>query len=95
AVSGNCLKVRKDIFQSLDGLEAPTFTQGLQDLDLCMRVGRSGYLIVGTPDSTVVLAEPAAAVRSDTSKKALEDEQNAFYQKWLPAIARDPAYNPN
>ncbi|KTC18265.1 glycosyl transferase family 2 [Pseudomonas marginalis ICMP 11289] len=95
AVSGNCLMVRKDIFHSLDGLEAPTFTQGLQDLDLCMRVGRSGYLIVGTPDSTVVLAEPAAAVRSDALKKALEDEQNAFYQKWLPAIARDPAYNPN
>ncbi|WP_205901057.1 hypothetical protein, partial [Pseudomonas viridiflava] len=82
AVSGNCLMVRRDIFHSLDGLEAPTFTQGLQDLDLCMRVGRSGYLIVGSPDSTVVLDEPAAAVRSDALKKAPEHEQNALYQKW-------------
>ncbi|RMV73482.1 Glycosyl transferase, group 2 protein [Pseudomonas caricapapayae] len=95
AVSGNCLMVRKDVFDSVGEMEAATFTQGLQDLDLCMRVGREGYLIVGTPDSSLVLAEPAAAERSAASREALDNDQKSFYQKWLPKIARDPAYNPN
>ncbi|WP_164705572.1 hypothetical protein, partial [Pseudomonas viridiflava] len=54
AVSGNCLMIRKEVFDSVGEMEAATFTQGLQDLDLCMRVGREGYLIVGTPDSTLM-----------------------------------------
>lgn len=95
AVSGNCLMVRKDVFDAVGALEAATFTQGLQDLDLCMRVGREGYLIVGTPDSSLVLAEPAAAERNETSRQVLDNEQKSFFQKWLPKMARDQAYNPN
>ncbi|WP_038817663.1 glycosyltransferase family protein, partial [Pseudomonas syringae] len=95
AVSGNCLMVRKAVFDSAGGMEAATFTQGLQDLDLCMRVGREGYLIVGTPDSSLVLAEPAAAARSEVSRQALDNEQQSFFEKWLPKMARDPAYNAN
>ncbi|RMT80102.1 glycosyltransferase [Pseudomonas viridiflava] len=95
AVSGNCLMVRKDIFEAVGAMEAETFTQGLQDLDLCMRVGRDGYLVVGTPDASVALAEPAALKRSDASRDRLKEEQKSLYRKWLPTIARDPAYNPN
>lgn len=95
AVIGNCLMIRKEVFDSVGTLEAETFTQGLQDLDLCMRVGREGYLVVGTPEAVVVLAEPAAAKRSNVLRDLLKDEQEAFYRKWLPNIARDPAYNPN
>ncbi|WP_024678171.1 glycosyltransferase [Pseudomonas syringae] len=95
AVSGNCLMVRKDVFDGAGAMEAATFTQGLQDLDLCMRVGRDGYLIVCTPDSSLVLAEPAAAERSEASRQALDNEQRSFFEKWLPRMARDPAYNPN
>ncbi|MEE4180598.1 glycosyltransferase [Pseudomonas viridiflava] len=95
AVSGNCLMIRKEVFDSVGEMEAATFTQGLQDLDLCMRVGREGYLIVGTPDSTLVLAEPVTHQRNETSRQALNNEQKSFFQKWLPMMARDQAYNPN
>ncbi|WP_163020061.1 hypothetical protein, partial [Pseudomonas viridiflava] len=61
----------------------------------CMRVGREGYLIVGTPDSTLVLAEPVTHQRNETSRQALNNEQKSFFQKWLPMMARDQAYNPN
>ncbi|WP_423814551.1 hypothetical protein, partial [Pseudomonas viridiflava] len=82
AVSGNCLMIRKEVFDSVGEMEAATFTQGLQDLDLCMRVGREGYLIVGTPDSTLVLAEPVTHQRNETSRQALNNEQKSFFQKW-------------
>lgn len=95
AVSGNCLIVRKEVFDTVGQMEAATFTQGLQDLDLCLRVGREGYLIVGTPDSAMVLSEPAAAERNEASRQALDNEQKSFFQKWLPKMARDQAYNPN
>ncbi|GFM69370.1 glycosyl transferase family 2 [Pseudomonas cichorii] len=95
AVSGNCLMVRKEVFDSVGGMDAASFSLGLHDLDLCMRVGGEGYLIVGTPCSSVVLAEPAAVQRSESSREKLENEQKSFYLKWLPKMARDPAYNPN
>jgi len=95
AVSGNCLMVRKEVFNSVGEMEAKTFTQGLQDLDLCLRVGREGYLVVGTPDSSVALSAHAGVHRSETSKETLANEQKAFHKKWLPKMAWDPAYNPN
>lgn len=95
AVSGNCLMVRKEVFDSVGAMDESTFTQGLNDLDLCMRVGKEGYLIVWTPMSTVVLSEPAAATRSESSRQQLRREQEAFTLRWLPSMARDPAYNPN
>jgi glycosyltransferase involved in cell wall biosynthesis len=95
ALSGNCLMVRKDAFDSAGEMDEEAFTQGLNDLDLCLRVGRAGYLVVWTPLSSVVLVEPAALERSDTSRARLKLEQQQFYQRWLPLIARDPAYNPN
>lgn len=94
-LSGNCLMVRRDVFESVGEMDASAFTQGLHDLDLCLRAGREGWLIVCTPHSSVVLAEPSAAVRSAESRKHLDDQQQAFYRRWLPKIARDPAYNPN
>ncbi|QXG39482.1 glycosyltransferase [Pseudomonas viridiflava] len=95
AVSGNCLMVRKEVFDSVGQMEATTFTQGLQDLDLCMRVGREGYLIVGSSESSIVLAEPSAVPRSESARERLDEEQKCFFQKWLPRLAWDPAYNPN
>ncbi|MFK7698640.1 glycosyltransferase [Pseudomonas caspiana] len=95
ALSGNCLMVRKEVFDTAGAMEESVFTQGLNDLDLCMRVGRDGYLIVWTPASSIILIEPAALPRSESSSARLKQEQEAFYLRWLPRIARDPAYNPN
>jgi glycosyltransferase involved in cell wall biosynthesis len=94
-VSGNCLMVRKEVFDSVGTMDETAFTQGLNDFDLCMRAGRDGYLVVWTPFSTVVLIEPAAITRSEASSQQLKEEQQEFCLRWLPKVARDPAYNPN
>ncbi|EPN01512.1 glycosyl transferase family protein, partial [Pseudomonas syringae pv. actinidiae ICMP 18804] len=33
--------------------------------------------------------------RSEASRQALDNEQQSFFEKWLPKMARDPAYNAN
>ncbi|WP_032836256.1 glycosyltransferase [Pseudomonas sp. GM50] len=90
AVSGQCLMVRKEVFDSLGRLDETTFTQGLGDVDLCLRVSNNGFLVVWTPYSSVVLASEG----EESTPEVCEREQDAFYRKWLPKIAKDPAYSP-
>lgn len=94
AVRDDCLMVRKEVFDSLGELDEVTFTQGLSDVDLCLRANKDGYLVVWTPYSSVVLApEDESPVQPSTSA-VRELEQEVFYRKWLPKIAKDPAYSP-
>ncbi len=95
AVNGNCMMVRKDVFDAAQGMDEAAFSQGLQDIDLCLRVGQDGYLVVWTPEATVVWLEPSANALAAPFPERVEEEQQRFYKRWLPLIARDPAYNQN
>ena len=95
AVSGHCLMVRRQVLESAGGFEEAINTQGINSLELCLRVGSDGYLIVTTPYSSIVLAPSSETPRPASWQKRLEIEQEAFYQRWLPTIANDPAYNRN
>lgn len=94
AVSGDCLMVRKEVFDSLGGLDEQAFADELGATDLCLRVDRNGYLVVWTPHATLML-QPASPAADDSERPlAREAEQERFYQRWMAKIARDPAYNP-
>lgn len=95
AVSGNCMMVRKNIFDAAQGMDAGAFSQGLQDIDLCLRIGQSGYVVVWAPDATVVWLEPLVNSATVNFPDRVEGEQQRFYERWLPVIAKDPAYNQN
>lgn len=95
AVSGDCLMVRKQVFDSVGRFDEAAFTLGLNDLDLCLRVAKSGYLVVWTPYATVVLVSEQDLPREPSGSRLPEREQEEFYLRWLPNIARDPAYNPS
>ncbi len=94
AVSGHCLLVRKQVFDSVGGFEETISTQGINVLELCLRIGREGYLLLTTPYSNVVLL-PSPQNRNEERSQQLELEQETFYRRWLPQIANDPAYNRN
>lgn len=95
AVGADCLMVRKEVFESVGGLQAQDFALTLNEVDLCLRVRQNGYLVVWTPYAQLALGTPPAVV-PDTAELALRtQEQETFYRRWLPVIARDPAYNPN
>lgn len=92
AVAGACMMVRKAVFDELGGLDVQQFSLGLAPIDLCMRAGRQGYLVVWTPHATL---HSQAQALLQAAPADHEDEEDAFCERWLPAVARDPAYNPN
>ncbi|WP_434701053.1 glycosyltransferase [Pseudomonas sp. D1-36] len=93
SVSSDCLMVRKQVFDELGCLDA-SLTFGLSDVDLCLRAGKIGYLVVWTPYATVMKVDlPSTAVQPEETT-LVEREREIFYRKWLPQIAQDPGYNP-
>lgn len=99
AVTAACLLIRKSVYDQVGGLDE-SFKVSYNDVDLCLKVREAGYLIVWTPHSVVMhvgnvsqnLVDPAKA---EAKRQRFMAEQDAMYEKWLPLIARDPAYNPN
>jgi glycosyltransferase involved in cell wall biosynthesis len=94
AVGAECLLIRRELFDEIGGLNSTEFSGSLSEVDLCLRVRQSGYLVVWAPRARVALgALPVLELQRE--KQSQIDDQHAFYQHWLPTIARDPAYNPN
>ncbi|GAB3505058.1 glycosyltransferase [Pseudoxanthomonas daejeonensis] len=87
AVSSSCMLVEREVFAALGGFDADAFPDQGSDVDLCLRAGAAGRLTVWTPDALLLHAADAAATDAPT--------QQALYARWLPVLARDPAYNPN
>ncbi|WDM87923.1 glycosyltransferase [Pseudomonas asiatica] len=88
AVSGKCLLVNKGLFLEAGGFDETPELQRWTDVDLCLRLYRGGYLNVWTSRVQLLLSEDAASPASTA-------EEDALYDRWLPALARDPFYNPN
>jgi len=88
AVGGDCIMVLKDLFVELDG-----FSHELADdylsTDFCLRAREAGFLTVWTPHAQLMIDKDEYGHRPDSA------QQDAMYEKWLPQLARDPAYNPN
>ena len=88
AVGHECLLVAKAVFLQLGGLSEEDVPWRYSGVDLCLKARQAGYLTVWTPFSQLML-DPADVNQGSTA------EHDALYAKWLPVLARDPAYNPN
>lgn len=99
-VTAACLMIRKSIYDEVGGLDEETFKVSYNDVDLCLKVGAAGHLIVWTPhvtllhESSVSQIDLGVAVGKANIKR-FRDEQEGIYAKWLPILANDPAYNRN
>jgi len=99
AVTAACLMVRKSIYEQVGGLDE-SFTVSYNDVDFCLKVREAGYLLVWTPHAVVMHEGSVSQTKVDKNtplakRKRFISEQDAMYAKWLPQLARDPAYNPN
>lgn len=92
ALSLECLLVRRALYSELQGLDGDSLS-GYLDADLCLRAREQGYLVVWTPFSKVVHWPASDVLPAQTAEVGLQ--RQAFYQRWLATVARDPAYNPN
>lgn len=90
AVTGACMLVRREVFDDVGGFDEGLAIIG-NDVDLCMRIARTGRR---------VLMEPAASlVHHESRSRAGVDhypDEGRMWERWSDALeAGDPHYNPN
>lgn len=101
AVTAACCVTRRSVWEELGGLDEENFAVCFNDVDYCLRVRESGYLVVWTPFARL-LHDTSVSQRANVEARAIEErkarfarEKLAMFRKWMPQIAFDPAYNRN
>ncbi len=97
AVTGACLMVKKELFEKVGGLDTG-FAVSLNDVDLCLKLRKEGYLNVFTPFAELYHFESISRGLDDSGEKAqrYNKESEVFRDKWKEELAKgDPYYNPN
>ena len=97
AVTAACMMIPRHVFIELNGFDE-TFAVAFNDVDLCMRIRRAGYLIVFTPYAELYHYESKSRGMENTAekRKRFQSEVLRFMGKWKRELeAGDPYYNPN
>ena len=97
AVTGACMMVKRKVFEDV-GLFPPEFNNSYNDVDLCIRIRKAGYLIVWTPYAEAYHFESKSRGYNTTheKKRKLAGEKALFKAKWKKELAfGDPYYNCN
>jgi GT2 family glycosyltransferase len=90
SVTGACLMTRREVFEEVGGFDEERLPVTFNDVDLCLKMRRAGYLIVYTPFAKLYHHESASRRRSI---EALETD--VIRERWPEYLERDPYYNPN
>ncbi|MEK6673909.1 MAG: glycosyltransferase, partial [Nitrospirota bacterium] len=97
AVTGACLMTKKSVFDEVGGFDEE-YHHAYSDIDFCMKIRKSGYLVVYTPYAQLYHHKPVTTGANDTLKKHkyVIDGMELFHKKWRNTIIKgDPYYNPN
>jgi GT2 family glycosyltransferase len=90
AVTGACLMIRRDLYNQIGGLDEANLAVTFNDVDLCLRLRKKGFLIVYTPYALLYHHESATR-----GKRVAEREISYMIRQWGEEILSDPYYNPN
>lgn len=97
AVTAACMMVRKSVFSEVKGFNEE-FAVAFNDVDLCMRIRKQGYLIVWTPYAELYHHESISRGCEDTPEKIerFGREIAMFKDYWGEELQKgDPYYNIN
>lgn len=97
AVTAACMLIRRDVWDEVGGLDEE-LAVAFNDVDLCLKIRRAGYLIVWTPYAELYHCESLSRGSDDTPEKQarFDSEVELFRRKWRAELAEgDPYYNPN
>lgn len=90
AVTGACLLTRRDVFNKVHGFDEERLPVTFNDVDLCLKIRRAGYLVVYTPFARLYHHE------SGTRRRTVEPmETGVMRERWAAVLDDDPYYNPN
>jgi GT2 family glycosyltransferase len=81
---------RREVFEEVGGFDEERLPVTFNDVDLCLKMRRAGYLIVYTPFARLYHHESASRRRSF---EALESD--VIRERWPDLLERDPYYNPS
>ena len=97
AVTAASMMVKSSVFYEVGGFDEQ-LRVAFNDVDLCMKIRRAGYLIVFTPYAEAYHYESKSRGAEDTPQKRarFQGEVERFREKWGDVLeAGDPYYNPN
>jgi len=96
-VTAACMMIPRRVWDAVGGLDEG-YAVAFNDVDLCMRIRRAGWLIAWTPWAELYHYEYKSRGHEDTPEKNRRylSEILRFKEQWEDAInAGDPYYNPN
>jgi O-antigen biosynthesis protein len=90
AVTAACMMTRRTVFDEVGSFDEENLPTTFNDVDLCMRIRKRGYLIVYNPHAQLYHHETA-------SRERRIDPAAVKYmrERWGEALDSDPYYNPN
>jgi GT2 family glycosyltransferase len=90
AVTAACMMTRREVFQEVGRFDEERLPVIFNDVDLCLKMRRAGYLVVYTPFAKLYHDQSASRRASVEPSEA-----EVLRERWPDLIAHDPYYNPN
>lgn len=97
AVTAACMMVKKSVFDQVQGFDE-RYAVAFNDVDLCMKIRKAGYLIVYNPYAELNHYESKSRGYEDTEEKVqrFNSEIMLFKSRWSEFLEKgDPYYSPN
>lgn len=97
AVTAACAVFRREVYESVGGMDQDYLAVNYNDLDLCLKIGDQGLKVLWTPYARLLHAESKTRGKEDMSTKmALSTAEGGFIAaKWGHKLQRDPFWNDN
>jgi GT2 family glycosyltransferase len=95
AVTGACLVVKKELYESVSGMDEINLPVAFNDVDLCLKIGKLGFRHVWTPYAELYHHESVSRGSEDTQEKRARFLAEVEYMRRTWNLANDPYYSPN
>jgi GT2 family glycosyltransferase len=92
AVTGACMLIRRDAFESVGGFDE-NMAVGFGDVDLCLRIGEAGFRCIYSPDSSLIHHESLSRGKDGGDPHPID--KIYFKKRWHELLkSGDPYFNP-
>jgi GT2 family glycosyltransferase len=91
------MMTKKSVFEEVGGFDEKNLAVAFNDVDYCLKLRRSGYLIVYTPYAEMYHHESLSRGYENTPEKQERFLREVAYmiEKWNDMLSSDPYYNQN
>jgi GT2 family glycosyltransferase len=96
AVTAACMLVRRNVFEDVGGFDE-ALPVAFNDVDLCIRIRRTGARILWTPSVEMYHHESLTFGHHDSAARSdqFRCDVKTMLERWKDVLQSDPCYNPN